>query len=247
MIDLLCLTGLLVAIVFLPEYIASPIISIIVIPLLGSIFIFYKWLFGYLYAIRQEQPNFLYHTNRLYMIGQITSSLKTSAVINITLCICLLFSAMSFFCGVIMLHPGTDLFNIDSQQWMGVLQISLCLIFIVIYFSVLSLQQIVELKRESKGIKIMSYIGQSSKQIKELIKKQIACKLLMPMFMALFILLFSIPLVNLKLNLLLPAAMHNILLVSAACFAVCFMFFYVCYFFAVYTIYIGISNDRKHC
>lgn len=250
MIDLLCLTGLLVAIVFLPEYIASPIISIIVIPLLGSIFIFYKWLFGYLYAIRQEKPNFLYHKNRLYMIGQITSSLKTSAVINITLCICLLFSAMSFFCGVIMLHPGTDLFNIDSQQWMGVLQISLCLIFIVIYFSVLSLQQIVELKRESKSIKVMSYIGKSNKQIKELVKKQIACNLLMPMFMALFILLFSIPLVNLKLNLLLPAAMHNILLMSASCFAVCFLFFYVCYFFIVYTIskqYIGISNDRKHC
>lgn len=179
------------------------------------------------------------------MIGQITSSFKTSAIINIILCICLLFSAMSFFCGVIMLQPSVNLFDMDSQQWMGVLQISLCLIFIVIYFSVLSLQQIVELKRESEGIKVLSYIGKSNKQIKELVKKQIASRLLMPMFMTLLVLLFSIPLVNLKLNLLLPVVMYNILLRAAFCFAICFLFFYVCYFFCVYTIskqYVGISN-----
>ena len=48
--------------------------------------------------------------------------------------------------------------------------------------------------------------------------------------------IFSIPLVNLKLNLLLPIVMHNILLRAAFCFAVCFLVFYVCYFFVVYTI-----------
>ena len=248
MIDLVCLIGFLCAIVFLPECIAFPMISIIAVPLLGSVFTFYKWLFGYLYAIRQKQPNSLYYKNRLYMIGQMTSNIKTSVVMNIILCICLLFSAMSFFCGVIMLQPSIDLFDTGSQQWMGVLQISLCLIFIVIYFSVLSLQQIVELKRESKGIKVMSYIGKSNKQIKELVKKQIAGKLLMPMFMTLLVLLFSIPLVNLKLNLLLPIAMYNILMVSFAYFAICFMLFYVCYFFVAYTIskqYIGISNYRN--
>ena len=42
-IDLVCLIGLLCAIVFLPKYIAFPILSIIAIPLLSSIFIFYKW------------------------------------------------------------------------------------------------------------------------------------------------------------------------------------------------------------
>lgn len=182
------------------------------------------------------------------MIGQITSSFKTSAIINTILCICLLFSAMCFSCGVIMLQPGANLFAMDVQQWMGVLQISICLIFIVIYFSVLSLQQIVELKRESKGIKILSYVGKSNKQIKVLVKKQITSKMLMPMFMTFLILFFSIPLTNLKLNLLLPSAMHNILLMSVACYVICFIFFYGCYFFVVYTIskqYIGISNYRK--
>lgn len=236
MIDFVCLIGLLCAIVFLSPYMAFPILSVIAIPLLSSVFVFYKWLFGYFYAIRQEQPGFLYHKNRLYMIGQITSSLKTSAVINIILCVCLLFSAMSFFCGAIMLQPGMNLFDTNSQQWMGVLQISLCLIFLVIYFSVLSLLQIVELKRESKGIQVLSYFGKSNKQIKELVKKQIAGRLLMPMLMTLFVLLFGIPLVNLKLNLLLPVVMHNILLRAAFYFAVCFLFFYACYFFVVYTI-----------
>ncbi len=55
-------------------------------------------------------------------------------------------------------------------------------------------------------------------------------KLFMPMFMTLLVLLFSIPLVNLKLNLLLPVVMRNILLRAVFCFSICFLVFYVCYF-----------------
>ncbi len=235
-VSLICLMGFLCGIVFLPKYIAVRIISVISIPLLCFIFVFYKWLFKYLYAIRQEQSDFLYRKNRLYMLTQITSRTKTSAIMNSVFCVCLMFSAMTFFTGIIMLQSGIEIFDIDTRKWMGFLQICICIIFIVIYFSILSLQQIVALKQESKNIRILNYIGKSGKQVKDLVKRQIAFRLFMPMGVTFFILLFSIPLLNLKMNLLLPVAMHNILLKSAGWLTLCFLLFYFCYFCITYII-----------
>ena len=235
-VNFLCFIGILCGIVFLPEQIAFPTISVISIPLLCLIFAFYKYIVGYLYAIRQKQFSFLYHKNRLYMTAQITAGLKTNAVFNSVFCICLLFSAVSFFFGALMFQSSIRIFDVDKQQWMGFVQISLCIIFIVIYFSILSLQQIIELRREAKSIKILYYVGKSGKQVKELIKTQIAIQLLLPMVLTFFILLVSVTLVNLKLNMILPNIMHNMLLSFAVWFAICFILFYFCYFFIVYTI-----------
>ena len=230
-INLMCFMGILCGMVFLPKYIAFPTISVISVPLLCLIFAFYKYILGYLYAMRTEQRSFLYHNNRLYMIAQITAGLKTNAVFNGVFCICLLFSAASFFFGAIMFQPSVKIFDTDKQQWMGFVQISLCIIFIVIYFSILSLQQIVELRQEAKSIKVLYYVGKNGKQVKKLIKTKIAIKLLMPMTLAFFILLVSVPLVNLKLNMILPSIIHNMLLKFVCWFAICFILFYFCYFF----------------
>lgn len=66
---------------------------------------------------------------------------------------------------------------------MGFLQISICIIFIVIYFSILTLQQVVELRNEAKSIQVMHFIGKSEKQLKDIIKLEIAVRLLIPMLM----------------------------------------------------------------
>ena len=118
-------------------------------------------------------------------------------------------------------------------------QISICIIFIVIYFSILSLQQVIELKRETKSIRILHYIGKSDKQVKDLVKKQIAFRLLLPMIVTFFLLAFSIPLLNLKMNLLLPITMHNILLKAAGWFGLCFLLCICsCTSISIYYIYI---------
>lgn len=233
---LTCLAGGLCGIVFLPESTGFPIMSVIAIPLLCFVFAFYKWFFGYLYAIREKTSAFLYHNNRLYLLAQITSNTKTSAIMNGVFCICLIFSAMAFFAGIIMPQMDIELFDKNTRQWFGFLQISICIIFIVIYFSILSLQQVIELKRETKSIRILHYIGKSDKQVKDLVKKQIAFRLLLPMIVTFFLLAFSIPLLNLKMNLLLLITMHNILLKAAGWFILCFLLFYFCYFFITYTI-----------
>ncbi|WFR59095.1 hypothetical protein QA584_08415 [Anaerocolumna sp. AGMB13025] len=248
-ISFFILIGLLFGIVRLTEEVSSILISFIALPLLFSIFSFYKWLFQYFAEKRRNQSVSLYQNNRLYMIAQITSGTKTSAVMNGIFCMCLFFSAMSFMFGTLMLHSDLLLFNTGSQQWMGFLQISLCIIFIVIYFSVLSLQQIIELKRETKELQILHYIGKTKAQIKLLVKTQILLKLFIPTIMCFVLLVISVPLLNYKLNSDLPSAMENILTKSASGFSLCFFIMYFFYFFVVCVVskkYVDTSINSKY-
>ena len=132
-----------------------------------------------------------------------------------------------------MLQPEFQLFDKASQQWMGTAQISICIVFTIIYFSILSLQQLIELRQDSKNKKILRYIGKSSPQIASLVKQQIIIKLTMPMTMALLIFLFCVPLLNIKLNVILPAALHNVLFKFTGEFFLCTLCFYLCYFLIV--------------
>ena len=225
-----CLIGCICGIVFLPEvYIVYPV-SVVAIPLLVSVFAFYKWVFGYLYAYRRMDPVQIYQKDRLYIAANMTSNFKTAAMVNAVFCICFLFSGCSFVTGMLMLQPEIQLFNTAMRQWMGTSQISICIVFLVIYFSILSLQQIIEVRQNSKSNQIMCCMGKSNKQIEKLVNKQIAIKLLSPIIMALLIILFCIPLLNGKMNLVLPVSLNNILLKLAGGFGACIVVFYICYF-----------------
>ena len=228
--SLFCLIGLIFGIVFLSEDIGSIMISFIALPLLLTIFAFYKWMFLYYAMKRQKQSLSLYQNDCLYLMAQITSETKTSTIMNSIFCVCLLFSAMSFMFGALMLQSEFIFFDTDSQRWMGFLQISLCIIFIIIYFSVLSLQQIIELRREARDLLILHYLGKDKLQLKSLIKIKILIKLSIPAIMCIFLMLISIPLLNYKLNAMMPAVMENILIKSAFGFFICFFALYFIYF-----------------
>lgn len=225
-----CFIGCVCGIVYLPEdYIVYPT-SVAAIPLFVSVFAFYKWLFGCLYAYRRRKSVEIYQKDRLYIAANMTSNFKTAAAVNAVFCICFLFSGCSFVTGMLMLQPEFRLFDRAMGQWMGVSQISICIVFLVIYFSILSLQQIIEIRQSSGDNQIMRCMGKSNRQIAGLVKKQIAIKLISPMLMALLTVLFCIPLLNGKMNLILPVSLHNILLKSAGGFGACMILFYICYF-----------------
>ena len=225
-----CLIGCVCGIVFLPEvYIVYPV-SVAAIPLFVSVFAFYKWVFGYLYAYRRTKSVRIYQKDRLYIVANATSNFKTAAMVNTVFCICFLFSGCSFVTGILMLQPEFRLFDTAMRQWMGTSQVSICIVFLVIYFSILSLQQIIEVRQNSKNNQIMRCMGKNSKQIARLVSQQIAIKLTAPMIMALMIILFCVPLLNKKMNLVLPAFLNNILLQLTGEFGACIAVFYICYF-----------------
>ena len=108
--------------------------------------------------------------------------------------------------------------------------ISISVVFLVIYFSILSLQQVIEFRENSKGNQIMRCMGKSNKQIERLVGQQIAIKLATPMIMAVLVILFCIPLLNGKMNLILPASLKGILFKLTGEFGACMAIFYICYF-----------------
>lgn len=225
-----CFIGCICGIVFLPEvYIVYPV-SVTAIPLLISVFAFYKWVFGCLYAYRRMKPVKIYQKNRLYITANVTSNFKTAAMVHAVFCICFLFSGASFVTGMLILQPEFQLFDTAMRQWMGTSQISICIVFLVIYFSILSLQQMIEIRQNLKSNQIMRCMGKSDKQMARLVNQQIAMKLSAPMLMALLIILFCVPLLNAKMNFILPASLNNILLKLTGEFGACIAVFYSCYF-----------------
>lgn len=227
---------LLCGITFSSDNTAFAAVSFISIPLLCCIFAFYKWMYAYLSSKRLLQSVDLYQDNRLYRIAEMTSGTKTNASMNAIFCSCLLFSTMSFVIGTLFLNPEVTILDFEDQQWMGFLQISIGIIFIAIYFSILSLQQIIELKRQTNSIRIMYYMGKSQSQIKSLIKMQISLNLTIPTLMCFVLLMIGTPFINYKLNMILSFNINNFLIKAIGGFVVCFLALYFCYFLIVYII-----------
>ena len=225
-----CLIACVCGICFLPSSYAVYPVSVAAIPLLIAIFAFYQWAFGFLYVQRRRKAVGIYQKDRLYIIAGMTSNFKTSALVNTVFCVCFLFSACSFVTGMLMLQPEFQFFDPAMRQWMGTAQISICVVFLVIYFSILSLQQIMKIRQNSKSNQIMRHLGKSRKQIERLVNWQTAINLFSPMIMALWIILFCMPLLNGKISHILPISLKNMLLIFTGEFWAFAIFFYSCYF-----------------
>lgn len=225
---------LLFGISFMPDAMMSVSISLISLPMLVCVFSFYRWLYAFIAHLRLSQADALYQGNRLYQIAEMTSGSKTSANVNTIFCICFIFSAAAFVFGTFLLSPDIYIFEKTNQQWMGFLQISICIIFMIIYFSVLSLLQIIDLKRESRNMRLLFHMGKNQSDLKKLICTQVLIKLFMPILMSFIILWTATPFVNYKMNSILPV--HNHLFKAIGGFMVCFFVLYLCYFGVVYVV-----------
>lgn len=234
--SIFCLIIMFCGMVFLPQGYIVSIVSIIAIPIITTIFTSYKCLFQHLAKARHKANNNLYQNNYLYLITQITRKHKTNAFMIGVFCICLIFSAQSFIVGTFFLNAKLSLFDNDIQKWFGFLQICICIIFIVIYFSILSLQQLIEIKQQVNELKILHFLGKTQTELKSLLKKQILINLSVPTYMCFFILLLGTPFVNYRLNIVLPVELNNTWLKSLCGFSLCFILLYICYFSITYFI-----------
>ena len=234
MISLFSYLTLLFGISFMPDEIVTVSVSLISLPMLVCVFSFYRWLYAFIAHLRLSQADALYQGNRLYQIAEMTSSGETSANVNTIFCICFIFSAAAFAFGAFLLNPNIYIFEQTKQLWMGFLQVSICIIFLIIYFSVFSLLQIIDLKRETRNTRLLFHMGKNQSDLKYLICTQVLIKLLMPILMSFIILWTAAPFVNYKMNSILPV--HNHLLKAIGGFMVCFFVLYLCYFGVVYMI-----------
>ncbi len=222
---------------FMGEGIMSAAVSIIAIPMILCVFSFYQWVYALLASVRLSQGEVLYRGNWLYRIGEMTTGSGTGAGLCAVFGICLIFSAASFVFGMLLIGWEIPVFRQeDGWKWMGVLQIGICIIFMVVYFSILSLSQMIDLRRQKEDIRLLFQMGKSRGELKSLLRTQILVKLLLPTVMPFLILWTAAPFVNAKVNEVLPMAMQNLVVYAAGGFMLGFFGLYLCYFCMVYKI-----------
>ncbi len=223
---------LLAAVSFLPEEIMTAAVSVVSVPVLLCVYSFYKWLYAFFVSLRLSQADGLYRGSRLYRIAAMTAESGTGADMNAVFCVCLIFSAGSFVFGRILMHPAVRIFD-QAQQWMGFLQTGICVIFMVIYFSMLSLLQIVDMRKEAGAVRLLFYMGKSRRGLKALLCAQILVKLLLPALMGFLLFWTAVPFIGHKLDAVFPAAARGLLFSAACDFMLCFCGMYICYFYVI--------------
>lgn len=116
---------------------------------------------------------------------------------------------------------------------MGFMQISLCLIFLILYFSALSLLQILDLKRQARSLKILHALGKDRASLNRWVCIQTLFHLGLPAGMGLALLTIAAPLINFRLNAEASAFRQNQVLRLCGSFGFCFCALYLVYFLAV--------------
>lgn len=225
---------MIIGISFGSQSLALPMISCIAIPLIIAVYSFYHWLFLYLDKKRSIHDSRLYQKDHLYLAATETSGYQTNSLLNSLFCLCLLFSIISFLFGSSMFYTESLFGNQVVQAWMGFLQICICIIFMILYFSILSLKIIIASSHQRAEIKLMKYLGKDDKQLELLLKKKTGIDLFLPVSLCALLLITTLPLCNHKLNVLLPAGIENLYLLLAALYLIGFFIFYSCYCYLVY-------------
>lgn len=193
---------------------------------------FYKAIFHLLAWLRIKKRNQLYQGNRLYLVSHLLSKTTSNVTLNTVLSVCLMFSGMTFSVGFIMPNVPIDLFSQEMGIWMSFVEICLCIVFITIYFSILAVRQVIEVKENYNAFQILTYLGKMSDERKRLVRQEIFLKYTLPSVMCFFILLSSVGSVNKFLNTFLLT--NNLLLIAVGCFTGCFLLMYTGYSFMAY-------------
>lgn len=191
--------------------------SVISLPLIFNIYLFYKTIFSWLSEYRAPENSQLYARNRLIRISKLLSNHRSSTILYTILCLCLFFSFCSLaFANVLdaNLMPSFDL-----NDYMIFLQRVLSFIFIFLYFCLLSLLQMVDSYQTKNDFRILHYLGKDTQALKKFALTDIATRFLLPVsfFAILIVLVMSILLFS-----SLPVAVIKSLFVSIGLYFVIF-------------------------
>jgi hypothetical protein len=207
-------------------------VNFIIFPLLLGTWAFYKAVFHGLSWLRLYRKSVLYQGNLLYFAARLLSKITSNITLNTVLSICLLFSVMTFSVGVIMPNMPDTMMRQEMAVWMSFAEICLCVVFIVIYFSILAVHHVVETKENRHSYSIVAFLGKTDKQCRKIVFEEIIIKYTLPTIMCLLLIALCAVPVNQFLNSILQT--KNLLGIAMGIFAVCFSILYVCYAFVVY-------------
>lgn len=201
--------------------------SLISIPVVVMIYAFYHVCFGQLMILRERHDVKLYQNDRLYISSLLLSKGRTNIRLYFILSFCLLCSFISFFLASFLIQYPKLILSGNQQAWMVFIQYAISLIFIVLFFSVLSIYHVIDVKKYQRGCVVHHRLGMSQNSIAKMLRKEIHVSFLFPSvgtFVIVFIglLLITVPLQDLP---SLYSMMSFICIAYIGCFMLCFILY----------------------
>lgn len=155
-------------------------IGLISIPFILSIMSFYRLLLEIFDKLRSKHSIIFYKKDRLLITAQLLTKRKANAMLFSLTALCLIVSILANITSLVF-GKAEILFYKEDKFWMIIAQRLISVVFLVIFFSVLSIRQVTDLRELIKNIKILENLGKTKINIKFILLKQIAFHFFMPM------------------------------------------------------------------
>jgi len=192
----------------------------------------YTSILGWLSWYRNKQGNLLYQDGRLFIIGQLMSKIRTITRMSTVISCCLLCAMCSFVAGWIFTGNVGLLLGGQDDVVMGFAQFYIAVLFTVIVFSVIALQQIVDIREYRQKFTVLKQLGTNIDNLNRTLFKQVFLNFTLPVSMAVILMLFCLyPLEQIMSSSL---GKEYLVIHGAFIYLGIFAVLYICYMIATY-------------
>ena len=207
---------------------ASTLVFTIGFSLYGS----YTSMLGWIQWYRERQGDSLYYNRRLFIAGQFLSKIKTLTCMSAVVSGCLLCAMCSFIAGWIFVGYKGQLLGKQDDIVMGFAQFYIAVLFTVIVFSIIALQQIVDMNEHRQKFIVLKQLGTDIDNLNRTLFWQVFLNFSIPVLMAVIFLLCSLyPLEQVLYPLL---GNEHLLIKGTFIYMGIFAILYICYIMATY-------------
>jgi hypothetical protein len=153
----------------------------LIAPIVGiTIYFFYRTVFDGLNFYRSKRGKTLFENNRLVVIGQMLSKVKTNTRLCTVIACCLLTAIIAGTSGVIFTSEKAEILSGNTDMAMGFVQIYIAILFTVIIFTIVSIREVLDNREYKQNRIILSRLGMDRKTLNRTYFKQIIISFTLP-------------------------------------------------------------------
>jgi len=193
---------------------------------------FYASILGWLSWYRRRRGSLLYHDMRLIIIGQLISKIKTTTRMSAVTSGCLLCAMVSFVAGWVFAGGSGVILGEQDDVVMGFAQFYIAILFTVIAFSMIALQQIVDLREHKQQFIVLRQLGADTDSLNRTLLGQVCLNFITPVLLAVILLLYSLYPLEQALSRVLDN--QHLLIYGAFTYMGIFIILHLCYMAATY-------------
>jgi ABC-type antimicrobial peptide transport system permease subunit len=150
-------------------------------PIVGMmIYFFYRTVFDGLNFYRINRGKTLFENNRLVVIGQMLSNVKTNTQLCTIIACCLLTAIIAGTSGVIFTSGKAEILGGNADTAMGFVQIYIAILFTVIILTIVSIREILENREYKQNRVILTRLGMDRKTLNRTYFMQIIISFTLP-------------------------------------------------------------------